>query len=345
MPAYNAEEYIAAAMVSVLQQTYSNIELIIVNDGSADNTRAIAESFKHSRLRVINHPGNYGVSESHNTGLSVAEGEYVAILDSDDIALPDRIERQVEFMQRNPWVGVVGGAVTQFGEIPKDLNTRHIFPPTRHEHLYAQLLLNASFNNTTLMYRRVALDRIYDVVEKKYYVGNYRSAEDYNLYAKLLSSGWKAASLQRPLTLQRKHADSASNHPDNRKNSLDAQMTLLAQLGIFPTHEQKELHSKIAFFKDYNFQQAHKDKFLAAAGTWIRLILKSNIEKKVFSQRALRDVFFLRWILLAGIVQNNRYLFPLSIISSPTAPSRLFPSYVLVKLRSRYAKAISVPPY
>jgi hypothetical protein len=246
-------------------------------------------------------------------------------------------------MQCNPWVGVVGGAVTQFGDIPRDLNTRHIFSPTRHEHLHAQLLLNASFNNTTLMYRKVALDGIYDVVEKKYYVGNHRSAEDYNLYAKLLSSGWKAASLPTPLTLQRKHPDSASNHPDNRKNSFDAQMTLLAQLGIFPTHEQKELHRKIAFFKDYNFQQVHKDECLAAARTWIRLILTSNVEKKVFSQQALRDVFFLRWILLSNIVQNNRYLFPLSIIRSPTAPSRLFPSYVLTKLRSRYAKAISAP--
>lgn len=344
MPAYNAEEYIAAAVESVLQQTYSYIELIIVNDGSTDNTRAIAESFNHNRLRVINHPDNYGVSEGHNTGLSVAEGEYVAILDSDDIALPDRIERQVEFMQRNPWVGVLGGAVTQFGEVPKDLNTKHIFPPIRHEHLHAQLLLNASFNNTTLMYRRVALDGIYDAVEKKYYVGNYRSAEDYNLYAKLLSSGWKAASLRRPLTLQRKHPDSASNHPDNRKNSLEAQMTLLAQLGIFPTHEQRELHSKIAFFKDYNFEQAHEDKFLAAARTWIRLILKSNVEKKVFSQRGLRDVFFLRWILLASLVQKTRYLIPLSIIRSPTPPSRLFPSYMLTKLRSRYAKAIPLPP-
>lgn len=336
--AYNVEDYINAAIKSALQQTYADIELIVVNDCSTDNTGAIAKSYSSRAVKVIDHPENYGVSEAHNTGLRAAQGEFVAILDSDDVALRDRIERQVEFMQRNPRVGVVGGATTLFGNLPRDIKTKHIFSPSNHDHLYAQLLLNASFNNTTLMYRRVAMDSIYDSIANKYYVGGLRSAEDYNFYARLLSSGWKGASLPRPLVLQRKRLGSISIHPDNRKNSLKAQMRLLKLLGIHPSREQEELHGKIAFFNDYVFQPSEWDELLTAASRWFVLIRRANADKKVFSEQALRDVLFLRWILLVGMCEWRKWLLPRMIIKTPTVPSIRFGSYMLGKVRSRYAK-------
>jgi len=99
MPAYNSEKYIAQAIQSILNQTYENFELCIINDGSTDNTAAVIHQFKDPRIVLVNRRENRGLVETRNSLIEMAQGQYIAYLDNDDIAFPDRLEKQVAFLE------------------------------------------------------------------------------------------------------------------------------------------------------------------------------------------------------------------------------------------------------
>jgi succinoglycan biosynthesis protein ExoO len=101
MPAYNAEKYISEAIQSVLNQTYRNFELIIVDDGSTDKTWQIIQSYNDSRIIAIRHQQNKGVAEARNTALDIAKGKWVALIDADDAWLPERLEKLVGILEES----------------------------------------------------------------------------------------------------------------------------------------------------------------------------------------------------------------------------------------------------
>lgn len=107
MAAYNAEKYIEEAIRSVLNQTLPDFELIVINDGSEDQTLNAIKSISDERIVIINQD-NSGAANARNSGLRSSKGEYIAILDADDIALPDRLKKQVDFLDASPEYGIVG---------------------------------------------------------------------------------------------------------------------------------------------------------------------------------------------------------------------------------------------
>ncbi len=110
LPAYNAEPFIAEAILSVLKQTYKNWELIIVDDGSTDLTFNVAQSFIDSRIVLLNQK-NGGVSKARNAALNVMKGEFFCFVDADDLLPPNCIDEQVRFMLEHPEVSILGGFV------------------------------------------------------------------------------------------------------------------------------------------------------------------------------------------------------------------------------------------
>lgn len=119
IPVYNRERFVEETLDSVFRQTWPHLEVIAVDDGSTDGSRAILESFGN-RLRILEHPGrtNRGQSAALNLGLHAARGDYVALLDSDDFWLPEKLALQVDFLDRNPDIGLVycnGWAVDESG--------------------------------------------------------------------------------------------------------------------------------------------------------------------------------------------------------------------------------------
>lgn len=104
MPSYNTASYISASIKSVLAQTYSNWELIIVDDCSTDNTDAIVAGFKDARIKFFKNIKNSGAALTRNRALREAKGEWIAFLDSDDLWLPEKLERQIMFMKKNGYV-------------------------------------------------------------------------------------------------------------------------------------------------------------------------------------------------------------------------------------------------
>ena len=107
MAAYNAEQYIEDAIRSVLNQTLPDFELIVINDGSKDQTLNAIKSISDERIVIINQD-NSGAASARNSGLRSSKGEYIAILDADDVALPDRLKKQVDFLDASPEYGIVG---------------------------------------------------------------------------------------------------------------------------------------------------------------------------------------------------------------------------------------------
>lgn len=122
MPVYNGETFLTEAIDSVLSQTFPDFELIIVNDGSTDNSGSLVHSYTDSRIRVIDFHEKRGCFPARNAGMRVARGKYIAVMDADDRCFPKRLEIQFRFLEENPGIGLIGGAF-------KLLNENQPIPP------------------------------------------------------------------------------------------------------------------------------------------------------------------------------------------------------------------------
>lgn len=151
MPAYNAEKYIGDAINSILNQTYADLELLIIEDCSTDNTLKIIEGCEDERIRVFTNPVNRGIAHSTNVGLRESRGEYIALLDDDDMAARDRLEIQVKFLETHPEVDILGGR-----SVAMDENNRYLRienePRRNPKYVKASLLFQrVDFMNGTTM--------------------------------------------------------------------------------------------------------------------------------------------------------------------------------------------------
>ena len=191
MPVYNGELYIEEAINSVLNQTFTDFDLIILNDNSSDNTVAIIEKIqkKDDRIILISKTKNEGPANLRNEGIDRAQTEYIALLDADDIALPTRFEKQIKVLDANPNLGLCGTWFTIFGD-KKEKVLRH---EVDHDALKVQFLYSCGLGNSTVMFRKSMLG---DLRFEHQYV----PAEDYGLWSEFIS---KAAFYNIPESLVR----------------------------------------------------------------------------------------------------------------------------------------------
>ena len=122
MSAYNSEKYIGAAIESILNQTFTDFEFIVINDGSTDKTPEIIDSYARADKRIVfvNNKKNQGLITVLNQGLKLCHGEYIARMDSDDISIPERFKIQIEYMDLHPECGVCGSWINKFGSNIQD---------------------------------------------------------------------------------------------------------------------------------------------------------------------------------------------------------------------------------
>jgi glycosyltransferase involved in cell wall biosynthesis len=177
LPVYNAAPYVGEAIESILGQTYRHWELIVINDGSTDGSDRIVKAIQDPRIRVIDQP-NRGLSMSLNRAIGIARGDYVARQDADDIALPRRFERQIDYLGRHPVVGMVG----TWAEVRSDDSTvAKVYAPSVESHvLKFDLLFDNPFVHSSMMIRRQVLDRV-----GTYSEDSDMRAEDYELWSRV----------------------------------------------------------------------------------------------------------------------------------------------------------------
>src|SRR5690606_29827801 len=114
MPVYNGEKYIKEAIRNILCQTFSNFELVIIDDGSTDSSIEIIQSIKDRRIRFLKNEKNQGIAYTRNVGLKEAKGEFLAWMDCDDLVEPNRLEIQINYLKNNPEIGICGTALKRF---------------------------------------------------------------------------------------------------------------------------------------------------------------------------------------------------------------------------------------
>jgi len=200
---YDGERFIAEAVKSVLSQTFRQFELIIVNDASSDDTLRILEGFDDERITILNNSTNLGIAASQNKAIASARGDYLALMDHDDISLSERLQVQVDFLDTHPEVGMVGSNCISIDE-NNTAKSVSAYPEDDAFLKWHPLLYGCPFFHTSLMIRRSAMERVGG------YTGNYLFAGDYELISKLTDS-CVVANLKQPLVKWRMHNASTSN--------------------------------------------------------------------------------------------------------------------------------------
>ena len=202
MPVYNVEIYLAEAIESILTQTLSDLELIVIDDCSTDGSAAILRDYasRDERVRLLLHERNQGMASTRNSGIAVSRGEFIAMMDSDDISLPQRLEKQAAFLQAHPHIGVVGSYLQSVsadsceGEI-------HSYP---QEHTF--IVMEWILGGRTTMPGSVYMTRRDVLLSVGGYDDSQQFVDDKDLYARLFFET-KFASLPEALYLYRSHAN------------------------------------------------------------------------------------------------------------------------------------------
>ena len=175
MPVYNCELYITEAIDSILNQTYTNFEFLIIDDASIDQTISIIKSYCDPRIQLIEKPLNTGLTNSLNLGLKLAKGKYIARMDGDDISLPERFAKQVALLEANTSFLLCGSAISIIGT-----NITRFFPE-EHEDIKIRMLQGNCIAHPTVMFRKEIIN-YYTIV----YDNLKEAAEDYDLWCRLM---------------------------------------------------------------------------------------------------------------------------------------------------------------
>lgn len=201
MTAFNEELYIEDTLLALKNQTYANWELLVVDDGSTDRTGQILDNFAKEDVRVkVFHTENKGRIPALNQGLSEARGEYVAVNDADDVSLPSRFEKQVDYLDNNHTVGMLGTYAKVIDEHSSPTGGE-IVAPQEHDKIKRVMLRYNPFVHSSVMYRQQALQQAGSYTDK------FLPGFEWEMYAKIMKH-WKVANLGEYLVNYRVHAKS-----------------------------------------------------------------------------------------------------------------------------------------
>lgn len=176
MPVYKAEQYIGQAIDSILGQTYTDFELLLIDDVSPDHILDVMKGYTDPRIRFVRNEKNLGIAGTRNLGIELSRSEYIALMDDDDIAVPNRLEKEVDFLDGHPDMDVVGGHLRMIDKDGKDLQ-RQWSVCNNPKYIKAYLLLGNIIANGTVMFRKSLTDR-YHIR----YQDNFYGAEDYRFW-------------------------------------------------------------------------------------------------------------------------------------------------------------------
>ena len=271
MPVHNGERFIKDAIQSILDQTLVDFELIIVNDGSTDNTVSIIEGFKDSRIRIINNSKKTGLAHVRNKAILESKGNYIALLDSDDIAYPDRFKLQVDFLDKNPFHCLVCGW-TDIIDANGNITGQEYFNYSDNE-IAAALFFHNCISQSSVMLRKSMLPSIFP------YDPAFPPAEDYHLWVRMAKS-YPMHIIKEPLIKYRIHNKNTSaikQEQDFRPEYaiLALQCENLGLVGLL----YDELGLQLALV--FNCYSNDRD-FLIKLNTFYQKVIKANRQSKIY---------------------------------------------------------------
>jgi glycosyltransferase involved in cell wall biosynthesis len=202
MPVYNAEQYLNESIDSILNQSFIDFEFVIVNDGSTDRSAEVIKTYTDPRIRFIENTQNLGLIASLNIGLETCKGEYIVRMDQDDFSLPQRIEKQVRFMDENPEYGLIGCWFEDFGENIESKVVRYSSDDT---HIRIRHLYQTHIAHPTAVLRKSVIDKFNLRFDASFVHG-----EDYAFWVQM-SAYCKLSNYPEMLVRKRDHPRNISN--------------------------------------------------------------------------------------------------------------------------------------
>jgi len=190
MAAFNAEKYIAQSIESLINQTYTDFELILIDDGSEDETKKIIKQFSENDDRIIPvfNEKNLGLTKNLNYGIKISKGEFIARMDADDISYVTRLEKQLNFLDNNPKIDLVGTASIDIDKNGKEINKRIV--PEKHEQIVDLLPKANPITHSTVLFRKKSFAKV------NFYNEAYKTTQDYELWFRAIGAGLKFHNLQ-----------------------------------------------------------------------------------------------------------------------------------------------------
>jgi hypothetical protein len=277
-PVYNGSEFLEESLKSVLNQTFHDFEVLVIDDASTDDSAEIAKGFNDPRICVIRHDKNMRLPETLNHGLELARGEFIARMDADDICAPRRFERQVRLLDLHPGIGICGGWVRLFGGAANSTRKYPVSPDA----VEAFRHFNCPFGHPTVMMRRALL-----VAHGLRYDPRAAAVEDFELWTRLLKVT-RGANLPEVLLEYRLHEASVTSRDWPAMDENSAQVLSAALRDILPdiTQEQARFHRQVSM------AEIPPDiESLRKADGWLGKISPA-LDKNHDARNVLREVWF-----------------------------------------------------
>ena len=286
IPTYNRAQFIEAAIVSVLEQTFSDYEIIIVDDGSTDNTRQVVEPYLDRAQYVYQENGGAGMARNH--GLRLARGEYIAFLDSDDLFMPHKLERQIAYLEANPAVGLVYAGHEFIHEDGRYFSTQRV---RTADAAYPRLMADCRIALPSVLVRRSVLDAVGGFDETM------RIGQDVDLWLRI-ARHFPVGVIEEPVTRIRRHASNSPRTPDDLRRTyfrlieqnLDRQRLSAVQV--------RQIYARTYYRLGNEYLSAVPPDLKAAAGCWRRGLAQWPLDR-LGAFVAARLVF--RWLVPAGL--------------------------------------------
>lgn len=286
IPVYNSAPYLKESIESVLAQNFQDYELIAVDDGSTDGSGEILDAYalQDSRIKVF-HQENQGISGARNAGMAQARGKYIAVMDSDDVCLPDRLSKQVALMQKHPEVGICGTRCSFFGDKGEYLGTT---PPIDYKLINCWLIFTPTLSHTSIIVRR-------DIVSEKkiQYDPSLKAAEDYDFYIQCMPY-CRITNLKDVLMKIRTHCDSTTRQIADQgdRTLMPVHRRVISKLGFEPSNDELELHLVIS-----NGRLPKSVECVQRVEKWLCKLYSENEKSGIYDQKTLARVLFDRWCL------------------------------------------------
>lgn len=284
MPVFNGEKYLAEAIESILNQTFTDFEFIIINDGSTDSTEKIILSYNDSRISYYKNKINLQLIETLNKGIKLSKGKYIARMDADDISYAKRFEKQLSFMEANKDVDICGTWIKIIG------SENEIWrPPVNHDEIVAGMLFESMIYHPTVMLKRDKL-----LGSKQLYSKEFRHAEDYEFWIRLSRIGFRFANINEPLLEYRIHNNKIGRVYYEKQKQSTEKVIIKQMIDLGITTTEKELNSHYSLRElYYNDNDSLRD-----ISKYMNKLVAYNVKKQIFSERELKKELAERWFVL-----------------------------------------------
>lgn len=298
MPAYNAERYIKEAIESVLNQTYKNIEIIVINDGSTDNTEEILRPYFKNKIIRYYKQQNAGIGAARNYAIKLSNGKFITFLDADDIYLPEKVEAEAEVLARFCDYGIVYCNLKHFFDGKPDKLLQHQYDFQSGD-VFRELLKRDFINPTSVMIRKEVIDRFGS------FDSAMRHAEDWDLWLRLSYQGVKFYFLDKDLVRARISGSSLSNL-NNQWDMKEHALRLFKKLFVRMNLDEKKRYDETGIMSKLRLKAAlahlaagHKKEF-----RFYIFEVHKNFLWKIFAGFFVFLTFFMPSDFLKTVVQK-----------------------------------------